>query len=294
MKKEIIGTGLNGLVGSRIIELLSGEYSFNNLSLETGINILDPAQLDKCFSTSSAEWVFHFAAKTDVDACEKDKPLYASGDAWKINVNGTKNIVDACLKYGKKMLYLSTDFVFKGEKGKFYDENDQPSPQNWYAVTKYEGEKIVSSSRLVSLICRISFPYKAVNTVKSDLLHLMLNKLTDNEQIKAVDNQHIVPTFIDDLSTAIKYLIQQKLTGIFHLVGSQRLSPYEMAHKIAVCFNLNNKLIVKADILDYYYNRAVRPFHAVLKNAKIKNLGINMKTFDQGLAIIKNQIYSSK
>lgn len=290
MKDIILGTGLSGLVGSRIVELLAEEYDFENLSLETGVNILDLNNLNKRFSSSKAEWVFHFAAKTDVDGCELDKEKGDVGDAWKINVGGTQNIVSACQKYHKKLLYISTDFVFDGFENKAYIEEDQPNPQSWYAVTKYEGEKLVQKSNLPYLICRIAFPYRAVNTNKKDLVHLILDKLQKKENITAVSDQFITPTFIDDIGLAIKLLLTKGETGIYHLVGSEKVTPMNMALQIAKVFKLDQNLVGSTTLAKYYQNRAPRPFHAVLKNAKIKNLGYSMKGFSEGLEIIKNQL----
>jgi len=290
MKQFIIGTGLSGLVGSRIVELLSPGYDFENLSLETGVNILDVNDLDKRFSTSKAEWVFHLAAKTDVDGCEIDKEHGIEGDAWKINVGGTQNIVSACQKYQKKLLYISTDFVFDGFENKNYTEEDQPNPQSWYAVTKYEGEKAVINSSIPYLICRIAFPYRAVNFIKRDLVHLIIDKLQKKEHLTVVSDQFITPTFIDDIALAIKLLFSKNQAGIFHLVGSEKVTSLNMALKIAKLFKLDESLIINTTLAKYYQNRAPRPFHAVLKNAKIKNLGYCMMGFTEGLDIIKKQI----
>lgn len=289
MKHVILGTGLSGLIGSRLVELLSPEYDFENLSLETGVNILDVNDLDQRFGKSQAEWVLHLAAKTDVDGCEKDRNLGEIGDAWKINVGGTQNIVAVCQKYHKKIIYISTDFVFDGIEKKYYTEEDIPNPKSWYAQTKYEGEKIVQNSTIPYLICRIAYPYKTVNENKKDLVHLLLDKLQKNEKITAINDQHITPTFIDDICMALKILIQKDLHGIYHIVGSPDITPYEMAVKIARAFSLDENLVSKTTLTKYYKNRAPRPFHAVLKNAKIENLGIKMHSLDEGLEIIKEQ-----
>jgi len=290
MKQSIIGTGLSGLVGSRIVELLTPEYNFENLSLETGVNILNIKDLEERFSASKADWVFHLAAKTDVDGSELDKEQGINGDAWKINVGGTQNIVSACQKYHKKLLYVSTDFVFDGLEDRYYLEEDQPHPLSWYAVTKYEGEKLVLDSKIPYLICRIAFPYRAVNVNKKDLVHLIIDKLQKKESITVVSDQYITPTFIDDIALAIKLLLLKNQTGIYHLVGSEKITPLNMALKIAKTFKLNQNLISNTTLVKYYQNRAPRPFHAVLKNAKIKNLGYAMKGFSEGLEVIKKQL----
>ena len=158
MKIPIIGTGLSGLVGSRIVELLSDKYQFEDISLATGIDITDKPAVLMVVQKNQADLILHLAAMTDVDRCEKDKLSGENGDAWKINVNGTQNIVDAAESFNKKVLYISTDFVFDGNAD-FYTEDDQPNPINWYAQTKYEGEKIVLQQPK-NLVIRIAYPYR--------------------------------------------------------------------------------------------------------------------------------------
>lgn len=289
-KKKIIGTGLTGLVGSRIVDLFSSDHDFENLSLETGINILDKKVVEDRILNSKAEWVFHFAAKTDVDTCEKDKVLGKNGDAWKVNVGGTENIINACKKSRKKILYISTDFVFDGLDNKFYSENDTPNPINWYGVTKYEAEKRVIENATPFLICRISFPYRASFIAKKDIFRAILERLKNNQKIDAVYDEYITPTFIDDIALGIKKLIAEEKEGIFHLNGSSALTPYEIALCIADKFNFDKNLIEKTEANVYFKNRAKRPFHAVMKNDKIKTLGVVMHTFDEGLGIVKKQM----
>src|SRR5690349_17834981 len=99
---QIIGTGISGLVGSRIVELFKDTYIFHEMSRKTGVDITDKqAVLDK-IENSPAQIVLHLAAKTDVDGCEKDREFGENGEAWKINVLGTENVIDACKKTNKK------------------------------------------------------------------------------------------------------------------------------------------------------------------------------------------------
>src|SRR5258706_2620896 len=113
---NIIGTGLSGLVGSRIVELLGATYSFEDISRKTGTDITNKDAVFERIKNSKAEIVLHLAAKTDVDGCEKEKDLGESGEAWKINVLGTQNIIDACQETKKKLIYISTDMVLYGDK----------------------------------------------------------------------------------------------------------------------------------------------------------------------------------
>lgn len=285
---DIIGTGLSGLVGSRIVELLTPDFSFENLSLETGVDITQKDVVSSRIAASSAPWVFHFAAKTDVDGCEKEKELGVASEAWKINVGATESVVNACNQTKKNLLYISTDFVFDGT-GNEYSEEDMPNPQSWYARTKYEGELRVQNMGESGLIIRISFPYRAVNSAKKDFLHRMMESLALGRTLEAPTDQLFVPTFVDDIAAAIRLLVGKDAFGIYHVVGTEALSPFEAGKKIAKAFGYDEQLVKPVEFAAFYANRASRPFHAVLSNDKIAKFGLAMSTFDEGLRKCKVQ-----
>src|SRR5579883_1052835 len=114
MNKLLI-TGGNGLVGSRIVELLSNTYQFDSINRTEGTDITNKEAVLNKVKSSDASTVLHLAAKADVEGCEKEKELGKNSDAWKIHVEGTKNILEACEQTQKKLIYISTDFVFDGE-----------------------------------------------------------------------------------------------------------------------------------------------------------------------------------
>lgn len=286
---NILGTGVSGLVGSRIVELLSEKYNFENLSLETGIDIRDKDQVSKVVRDCKASIILHLAAKADVDGCEKDKSLGENGDAWKINILGTQNLVDAARENKKKIIYISTDFVFDGEHAP-YSEEDIPRPINWYGQTKYEGEKIITSSGLPYMIVRIAYPYRAVFALKRDFVRSLLEKLAERQKLLAITDHITTPTFVDDIALALDKLIEESCTGIYHVVGSQFLSPYDAALAIADTFGFPTSQIVKTAREEYFKDRAPRPFNLSLKNDKIQKLGIKMRTFEEGLLEVKKQL----
>lgn len=304
---KVLGTGLTGLVGSRIVELLKGVYEFDF----SDVDITDKEAINKKIRESKAPVMLHLAAKADVDGCELDKELdikilghkdneaqekefKEKKTAWGVNVFGTKNVVDACLENNKKLIYISTDFVFDGtETTNGYKENDIPNPISWYAKTKYEGEKLVQNSDLSWMIGRIAYPYRA-NFERFDFARTILNRLKSRQKINAVTDHVFTPTFIDDIAFALGYLIKTDATGIFHIVGSQSLSPFDAALAIADVFNCDKSLILKTTKEIYFKNRAPRPFFLKIKNDKIQQLGIKMRGFEEGLKELKAQMSKLK
>ncbi len=304
---KIFGTGLSGLVGSRIAELLSDKYEFGF----SKVDITDREVILREIQNSNASVILHLAAKTDVDGCEEDKkidknrylikdiPVHkyigsesgSTATAWKVNVIGTKNIADACLSFGKRLIYVSTDFVFDGENvsKEGYKEDNLANPINWYGETKLEGEKIMCSSELSYVIARIAYPYRA-DFIRKDFVRSILRNLRNGKRLNVITDHIMTPTLVDDIALALDLLIEANMSGIYHITGSQFITPYDAAFLIAEVFDLDKSLIFKTTREQYFKNRAPRPFNLSMNNQKISNLGIGMKSFEEGLKEIKRQI----
>ncbi len=283
---KILGTGLSGLIGTRIVELLSPSFQFEKLSLDTGIDITKKELVDAYIDKSDAPWVFHFAARTDVDGAEKEKSLKEKSPTWIVNVAGTEYIAEACARTRKHLLYVSTDFVFDGTQDE-YLETDTPNPQGWYATTKYEGEKLTAVLGDHGLIIRIANPFRTDKFTKPDFVHKIIERLKNNQEVVAAKDQIFVPTFIDDIARAIKKLVEINAHGIYHVVGSQALSPFDAVQRIAKAFDFDSSLVKSTTFAQFFADRAPRPFHAYLKNDKITKLGVVMHSFDEVLPRVK-------
>lgn len=282
---NIIGTGLSGLVGSRVAELLGDEFQFDNLSLETGVDITQKDVVRDRIEASDAAWIFHFAAMTDLDSAERERGRGVESQTWRINVEGTRNVVEAAQASGKHILYLSTDFVFDGESGP-YTEESQPNPQSWYAITKCEGEKLVAGLGSSGLILRIAFPYRVTSSGRPDFVHRIADELRAGKTIESPNDQVFTPTLIDDVARVIRVLVEQRASGAYHSVGSQALTPYDAATLIAQQLGEDASRIVATTWKLYYQGRAPRPRRAVLKNDKIEALGISMTPFFEGIRLV--------
>lgn len=287
-KIKILGTGLNGLVGSRIVEILKDKYDFQLISRSTGVDITNKELVTDSINKSDAEMVLHLAAKADVDKCEEDKDLGKEGQAWRINVDGTRNVVDACKMFNKKLIHFSTDFVFEGDNTPTngYSEEDSPNPINWYAQTKYEGEKVVKNTLDNFIIVRPAYPYGKSTAQKLDFVRIIIKKLQEHKEVYGITDHIFVPTYIDDIAIAIDKLIEAKVQGIYHVVGNTALTPYDALLIIADNYNLNKTLIKKTTRAEYFKNKAQRPYNLTLKHDKIDKLGVRMSGFEEGIKLI--------
>lgn len=291
MKQKIIGTGLSGLVGSRIVELLGQEFDFEDISRKTGTDITDKDAVLKRLQNSDAKFVVHLAAYTNVDEAEKEKDLGKESTAWKITVGGTQNVVAAAQATEKHLIHISTDMVFPGTKPlpERYTEEDAVGPVGWYATTKAEAENVVLQSRIPCTILRIAYPYRA-QFEKKEYVRIFKWLLEEKREIKAVSDHYFTPTFIDDLADVFSLIFMQKLTGIFHAGGKLSVSPYDAAMQVADIFGLDKNLISPTTRGEYFKGKAPRAFNLSLNSDKIEKLGISLKGFTEGLQEIKKQL----
>lgn len=286
---KILGTGLNGLFGSRIVELLSEQFEFENVSRSTGVDITNFDQVLQAVKASSAECVLHLAAYTDVKTAEAQKDLGSESEAWKINVIGTQNVAKACEVTNKKMIHFSTDLVVGGDEmpeGGFTEEASY-NPLNFYAETKVEGEKIVKSLSSPWIILRPAYPYRN-DFSKPDFVRFFKKTLTDQKPIAVLTDRVISPTYVDDVAVAIETLLKNGATGLYNSVGSQILSIYDAVNLIAKVFGLDSSLIGKTTRAEFLVSRPMEPFYSALNNAKIRKLSVNMHSFEEGLQMLKN------
>jgi len=269
------------------MELLGSSYTFENYSLETGVDITNTEDIRSRIVQNNASWMFHFAAYTNVQEAEKQRKQGRNSISWQVNVSATENIVNACKESGKHVLYIDTDYAFDGTKKK-YTESDTPNPQGWYATTKSEGAKRVLAYDK-GLVVRISNPYRANPQGKTDFVHKMLERLKKGEKLTAATDQLFVPTFIDDFASALQTLISVEAAGIYHVAASEAISPFDAAQTVAAVYGYDKKQIQSTSFTSYFAGQAMVPQYAVLQCGKIEKLGVRMHAFDQGVQAVYAQ-----
>ncbi len=283
---KIALTGADGLVGSRIVELLKNDFEFIPIP-QTKMDITNVEQIQNVLKEVEFDIFFHLAAFTNVPGAETNKEL-----CFKINVEGTRNVFDFVSGKNKKFIYVSTDFVFDGTSPP-YNEDSLPNPIGVYASSKYEGEKIVNPLRQLAdggqaMIVRIAYPYRTSFELKKDFFRTFKFYLENSKPLLMIADSLMTPTFIDDIANGLKYLFNNYKPEIYHLVGSQSISPYEAALKVAETFNLDKSLIEKTTYEEYIKGKAKLPQFATIKSNK--NNFWKMKTFVEGLEEIKKQL----
>ena len=268
---KILVTGASGLLGSKVAELAFSEghevYSaFNQHTINYGYPVkMDLTDLDSCrrvFENARPEAVVHSAALTNVDLCEVEKET-----AWRINVYGTELIARLCKEFNCFMVFISTDYVFNGEKG-LYSEEDQPDPINYYGYTKLKAEEAVRSILNDYCIVRTSVIFGSKPAAgKINFALWVLESLKQKRKINVVIDQINSPTLNTNLAEAILEILDRKLMGLYHIAGATPISRYDFACLLAEEFKLERELIqpTTSDKINWV---AKRPKNASLNVAK--------------------------
>lgn len=271
--KKIFITGATGMVGKDVCFYLSDKYKIfagttdKNAKIKNCemvlIDITDKENLIKTIEKIKPDYILHLAALTNVNLCEEKKEL-----AEKINVSGTKNIVLASEKINAKLIYASTNYVFDGKKG-MYTEEDIPNPVNFYSLTKLNGEKEVLkySNSVVTRVC----PFGLGTDEKPSFTTTIINQLRKNERINIFSDQFFSPISTYNYAEVLIKIFETNFTGLINIAGSERLSRYDFAKKIAEVFNLDSRLLNPIKINELSES-AKRPKDTSLDISKAKNL----------------------
>ena len=291
---RILITGGSGLLGSKIAsialekddEIYSGYYNHRAIIGNTiRVDVSDKTQVEQVYDRIKPEIVVHTAALTHVDKCEEDREL-----ARKINVEGTKNIVESSERHNAFLIYVSTDYVFSGEEG-MYNEYDDPCPINYYGSTKLEAEKIVAGSTLEWCIARSSVIYGSTPAAgKINFALWILEKLIKKEPIKIITCQWVSPTLNTNLAEMILEIIERRLIGIYHLAGATPLNRFDFAMNVATTFTLDKTLISPAKLSEMNW-LANRPRNSTLNVGKAsKTLRSKPHKIQYALSRLKEEI----
>ncbi len=235
-------------------------------SLSSGLNDL-----------ASVDIVVHTAALADADRCEED-PLLARA----INVEGTREVAQWAAYHGVRLIYVSTDLVYDGEKG-MYTEDDVPRPINVYGSTKLQGEHIVRDLCASWAIIRLSLSYGPSKGKRGDWTRRMREDLAAGKDLYLFTDQYRTPVYVEDAAEAVLRLAETAATGIYHVGGSERVTRYEFGCTFARIFDLPMKKLHPIQMKDISA-KAPRGRDCSLVTEKLsRELGICPCTVEQGL-----------
>lgn len=264
-KKKYLVTGYRGQLGYDIVRELNERGDTDVLAVDKDeMDITDSEQVMKVIKDYNPDVIFHCAAWTQVDKAEEMEDVVNL-----VNVVGTKNITDASISVGAKLVYISTDYVFDGTKDGIYVENDVPNPKSVYGKTKFLGEEEAKRNPN-HFIARISwvFGINGNNFVKT-----MLNLSEKYDCLNVVDDQIGSPTYTVDLAKVLVEMVQTDKYGTYHINNDGYCSWAEFADYIMKSNHKDTKInFVSTE--KYYEGKdmtkiAYRPRNSRLNKSKL-------------------------
>lgn len=288
---KILVTGANGFLGYYLTgQLLQKGYDViatgrggNRLPymddhfLYASMDFTDPFAVHDIFEKYEPDTVVHAGAMSRVDECEQNQ-----WGAYHTNVEGTINMLLNSAERKCFFVFVSTDFIFDGQKG-MYREEDKGNPVNFYGKTKLEAEEAVKEYEYGWAIARTILVYGRPVSGRNNILSVVKEKLQKGEEYKVVDDQVRTPTYVEDLAAGIVSIIEKKATGIYHLSGEDVLTPYQMACMVADHLNMEKSLLIKVTA-ENFSQPAKRPPKTGFFIEKAKRmLGYKPLSFGEGL-----------
>lgn len=261
-------TGASGLLGRELAAILPGAVSLDHEHLD----IADEDSVWRAFTSKQADVVFHCAAMTDVDGCERDPAR-----AWRVNALGSRNVAGVCCSLRLFLVALSTDYVFDGRLGKDIPEDAKPNPLSVYGKTKLEGEAAIQDLCPNHAIVRTSWLYGAH---RGNFVERVLSKGFRGQSMPVVNTQVSSPTWAKDLAPALVETARKHATGVFHLTNEGHTARDDWARAILEAARLDSQLI---ESVESFPAPAKRPRYSALANVRGRGLGIRLEPWQDAL-----------
>jgi dTDP-4-dehydrorhamnose reductase len=284
-------TGASGLVGAEIvgqliqagIDEVMAAYREHLPSdgTPTKLDLTQPRSIPAYVEKIRPSLIFHAAAITDVDFCERNPGL-----ANLVNGEATGKIGEAAVELGSFVVYVSTDYVFDGKKGSYHEE-DSPHPVNLYGESKLLGEKMLKDSGAEYSIARASVVYGWGRGHRPNFATWVLRQLRSKQPVNALEGHFASPTLNSNLASMLIEIAHKRLEGVIHLAGATRVDRYNFALRIAETFGLDQGLIrpVQPDSMGW---TATRPQDSSLNVDKaMKHLESKPLQLNEALAQFK-------
>lgn len=214
--KKIVVIGANGRLGCSLLNYQEHEFELKGYS-RVDLDLSKPHLFDEILGEVKFDLLVNTAAMTNVDACEQGGEL-----ATVINQESPRKLAEICSSKSAKMVQISTDYVFSGDKEGMRKESDSTTPRGVYAKTKLGGEKEVLSVDPSFVILRTSWLY---GPHKPSFIDWLVGEAKEKKEVSAVDDKFSSPTYSRDFSEYFFELIKNETaSGIYHVCNEGECS----------------------------------------------------------------------
>jgi dTDP-4-dehydrorhamnose reductase len=243
---RILITGASGLLGLNLaLETTRRHAVFgtvNHHALKTDAftviqtDLLAPGAVERLLERTQPDWIIHCAALANLEACEAD-PLLAQ----QLNTDLPRTLASHVARSGARLVHISTDSVFEGLRGD-YSEEDIPTPVGVYSHTKLNGELAVAEADPTAIIARVNL-FGWSLTGNRSLAEFFFNNLRLKKHVMGFTDVYFCPLLANDLAHIFLRMLEENLSGLYHVVSSESLSKYDFGLRLAQRFNLDGTLI---------------------------------------------------
>jgi dTDP-4-dehydrorhamnose reductase len=239
-------------------------------------DLCTPGVMERVLDVTQPDWVIHCAALANIDACERDPER-----ARQLNSEIPGKLADYVARGGARMLHVSTDAVFDGQRGG-YAEQDTPNPLSVYARTKLDGEQAVAAANPAAIIARVNLFGWSLSGQRS-LAEWFFYNLSAGKPVNGFTDVLFCPLLANDLAQVFLQMLAVGLSGLYHVVSSDAMSKYAFGVEIARRFGLDEALISPVSVQQGGLV-AARSTNLTLRNDKlVRELGIFIPTVSAGL-----------
>lgn len=275
---RVLVTGKQGLLGGAIVREFSSTAQVIALGHDE-LDVADAGAVATTLSETRPDLVINCAAYNDVDRAEDDPAR-----ALEVNAFGPLALARATVERDVSLIHFSTDFVFDGEKGSPYTEDDEPNPRGAYAASKLLGDWLaLQAPRSWVLRVESLFGPRAPGDKRRSSLGTILDGIRRGDEVSVFTDRTVSPSYTADVAQVTRAVIERGAPcGLYHCVNSGAATWAEVAAEAARLIGL--PLRMQPVTLETADLRAPRPRYCALSNAKLASIGIAMPTWQDALA----------
>ncbi len=257
--KRVLITGTAGFLGGALASRASSRWkthlAYHSTLIDANaadgvvkLDVTDGEAAKRAIHDVAPDVIVHAAALTDSNYCAENRET-----AREVNVTGAGNMARAAEEIGARLIYLSTDLVFDGE-GRYYTEEDSPTPVCFYGQTKLEGEQAVSSLCSKSCIARTALIYGFSSNSSRCFTEVMIENLGKGKKLTLFTDEYRTPVYIGNICDMLVELVDKEdARGVFHIAGPERLSRFDFGRELVEAFGFGKEHLIPVSVDDFAF-----------------------------------------